>query len=66
MIRLNNREEIEWEEGLTISRLLQRMRYSFPHIVVTIDGEVVPPEEYPTRLIPDGANVQVIHLIAGG
>ena len=66
MIRINNRDEIEWEEGLTVSALLKRMRYTFPHIIVTIDGEVVPREEYDTRTIPDGANVRVIHLIAGG
>jgi len=66
MIRVNNRDEIEWEEGLTVSALLERMRYTFPHIIVTIDGEVVDRQDYDTRAIPDGANVRVIHLIAGG
>ena len=66
MIRVNNRDEIAWEEGLTVSALLERFRYTFPHIIVKIDGEVVPREEYPTRTIPDGADVRVIHLIAGG
>jgi sulfur carrier protein len=66
MIRVNNRDEIAWEEELTISVLLERFRYTFPHIIVKIDGEVVPPVQYPTRTIPDEADVQVIHLIAGG
>lgn len=66
MIRVNNRDEIEWEEGLTISDLLDRFNYTFPHIVVTINGEVVHREDYPTRTIPDKADVRVIHLIAGG
>jgi thiamine biosynthesis protein ThiS len=66
MIRVNNRDEIAWEKGLTVSALLERFRYTFPLIIVKIDGEVIPPVEYPTRAIPDGANVQVIHLIAGG
>lgn len=66
MIRVNDRDEIEWEDGLTVSDLLERFRYTFVHIVVKIDGEVVPREEYPTRTIPDGADVRVIHLIAGG
>ena len=66
MILVNNRDEIEWEEGLTISGLLDRFRYTFPHIIVKIDGEVIPREQYPTRTIPDGADVRVIHLIAGG
>ena len=66
MIRVNNRDEIEWEADLTVSDLLERFRYTFVHIIVKIDGEVVTREEYPTRTIPDGADVWVIHLIAGG
>ena len=66
MIRVNNRDEVEWEEGLTVSGLLEQFRYTFAHIIVKINGEVVPREEYSTRAIPDGADVRVIHLIAGG
>jgi sulfur carrier protein len=66
MILVNNRDEIQWEEGLTVSRLLERFRYTFPHIIVRVNGEVVPREEYATRTIPDDARVWVIHLIAGG
>ena len=66
MIRVNDRDEVRWEEGLTILNLLERFRYTFPHIIVKIDGEVIPPEAYPTCTIPDGADVRVIHLIAGG
>jgi len=66
MILVNDRDEVEWEEGLTVSGLLDRFRYTFPHIIVKIDGEVIPREQYPTRTIPDGADVRVIHLIAGG
>jgi len=66
MIRVNDRDEIEWEEGLTVSALLERFRYTFPHIIVTVNGKVVPPAEYPARTISDGSEVRVIHLIAGG
>jgi len=66
MILVNNRDELEWENGLTVAALLERFRYTFPLVIVKIDGEVVPREQYPARTIPDGANVQVIYLIAGG
>ncbi len=66
MIRINNRDELEWEEGLTVAALLEQLNYTFPHIIVTIDGEVIQQPDYPTRLIPDGANVRLVHLIAGG
>ena len=65
-ILVNNRDEVEWEKELTISALLARFRYTFAHIIVSINGEVIPREEYHTRTIPDGADVRVIHLIAGG
>jgi len=66
MIRVNNRDEIEWQEGLTVTGLLELFRYTFPDIIVKINGELVRREEYPTRTIPDGADVRVIHMIAGG
>lgn len=66
MICVNNRDEIPWEEGLTVAALLEQLRYTFPHIIVKIDGVVIPPAEYPAHTIPDGADVRVIHLIAGG
>jgi sulfur carrier protein len=66
VILVNNRDKVEWEEDLTVSVLLERFRYTFPHIIVKINGEVIPREQYPTRTIPDAADVWVIHLIAGG
>jgi len=67
MILVNNRDEIEWENGLTVAALLERLRYyTFPLVIVKIDGEVIPREQYPTRTIPDGADVRLIYLIAGG
>jgi thiamine biosynthesis protein ThiS len=66
VIRVNNRDDVEWEEGLTVSALLDHFRYTFAHIIVKINGEVIQREDYPTRTIPDGADVWVIHLIAGG
>ena len=66
VILVNNRDKVEWEEGLTVSALLERFRYTFPHIIVKINGDVIPREQYPTRTIPDAADVWVIHLIAGG
>jgi thiamine biosynthesis protein ThiS len=66
MIRINDRDEVSWEEGLTVSNLLERLRYTFAHIIVKVNGEVIPREEYHICTIPDGADVWVIHLIAGG
>jgi len=66
VICVNNRDEIEWEEGLTVSDLLDRLDYTFPRLIVKINGEVIPKEEFASRTVPDQADVQVIHLLAGG
>jgi sulfur carrier protein len=66
LIRVNDRTEVEWEERMTVSALLERLNYTFPHIIVKVNGDLVRREEYDTRAIPDGADVRVIHLIAGG
>ena len=67
MIRINNGKfEIEWEEGMNVDLLLERCKFTFDMIVVKVNGKVIPRDEYKTYKIKDGAEVGVIHLIAGG
>jgi thiamine biosynthesis protein ThiS len=66
LIRVNERTDVEWEEGVTVSDLLERLNYTFPHIIVKVNGELVRRSAYETRTIPDKADVRIIHLIAGG
>ncbi|MCD4828601.1 MAG: sulfur carrier protein ThiS [Candidatus Cloacimonetes bacterium] len=61
-----NTESFPWEEGLTITRLIKRKRFTFRMLVVKIDGAVVKKPAWPETKIPDGADVQVIHLMSGG
>ncbi|HNX00638.1 MAG TPA: sulfur carrier protein ThiS [Candidatus Cloacimonadota bacterium] len=61
-----NGNEIEWEENLTITGVLEKMNYSFRMLVIKIDGQLVRKTDYDTTLVPAGANVEVIHLISGG
>jgi sulfur carrier protein len=66
MIRVNDKFEVEWEEGTTVTRLLERLNFSFPLVIVSIDGALVPKDKYASHQIPDGAQVKVLHLVAGG
>jgi len=61
-----NKETVDWEEDMTVDRVLKIMNYSFRMIVVKVNGELVKKENYNTKIIPQGADVQVLHLIAGG
>ena len=61
-----NDEQMEWEKGITVQDVLDRRRYTFPLIVVRVNGELVPKEAYGSFRVPDNADVKVIHLISGG
>ena len=66
MICVNDKFEIEWQEGMTVQQMLERLNFSFPLIIVSIDGILVTKDEYATRRVPDGAQVKVLHMTAGG
>ena len=65
MITVNGNQS-EWTEGLTVKELLKRENYTFRMISVWINDRPVEKKDYPSRLVPDGAKVQVIHNISGG
>ena len=66
MITINQRERIEWTPDMTVRDVLERMNYTYPEVVIRVNGEVVMNEEYDSYTIPDEADVRIIHLIAGG
>jgi len=65
MIKVNGRDKV-WEENLTVALLLERCKYTFPLIMVKINGKYIPKEKYKDTLITDNDDVQVVHSIAGG
>lgn len=65
MIKVNSRD-FEWQEGLTVQRLLELKEYTYVKIFVKINGIIIEKEDYATTLIKDGDDVKVIHLLAGG
>lgn len=66
VIRVNDRHEVPWREGMTVSTLLDDMGYTYHEIIVKVDGELVRKASYDTYAVPEGADVKAIHLIAGG
>lgn len=66
MVRVNNKWDIEWHPGMTIRDLLVACNFTHHYVAVSVNGRLVPAEEYDTRLVADGDEVQVIHIIAGG
>lgn len=65
MITVNG-EAMDWRSGMTIADILKIRNYIFRMIAVQVDGELVPRRTYDKAVVPDGADVQVIHMISGG
>ncbi|WP_011565337.1 sulfur carrier protein ThiS [Rubrobacter xylanophilus] len=65
-IRLNQ-ESVELDGGrLTVRRLLEERRIPDKAIVVAVNGEVVPREEWGSRALSEGDEVEIVHAVAGG
>ncbi len=65
-ITLNHNEVILEASSLTVRQLLTAVRYTFPLIVVRINGEVIAKSDYDSAIVGDGDKVEAIHLIGGG
>ncbi len=61
-----NTEPMPWREGMTIADILKIRNYIFRMIAVQVNGELVKRGTYDKAVVPDGADVQVIHMISGG
>jgi thiamine biosynthesis protein ThiS len=61
-----NGQKIAWEEDMTVRRVLEVMNYTFRMLVVKVDDKIVKKDQYSSFPIPAGADVKVIHMVAGG
>ena len=65
MITVNN-DPMPHRPGMTVQDILDERKYIFRMLAVSVNGQVVPRKDYKTTQVPDGADVQVIHMIRGG
>ncbi len=67
MIRVNGgRYKVRWRPGMTVRDLLTELKFSFPRLVISVNGTIVPREQWDTHRLQDGDEVKVIHMSAGG
>lgn len=59
-------KEYPWKEGLTIAELLSNVKRGRACAVVKLDGKLVSKPHFETTVVPDGAKVILIPMIAGG
>lgn len=65
MIRVRGKEH-PWREGMTVADLLKDLNDPYPYAVVRIDGTVISRPNFEKTAIPDGAEIFLIPMIAGG
>lgn len=63
---LNNREYKEWREGLTVRDVLNENKFTWPKLVIKLNGKVIWPSEYDSTTVNENDNLEVIHLLGGG
>jgi sulfur carrier protein len=66
MIRVNDKWDVPWQPGMKVNDVLVACEFTHHPIVVTIDGTLVPPDDYASQPVADGQKVRVIHIIGGG
>ncbi len=66
MIRVNDKFDVAWEEGMTVHRLLEKLNFSFRMLAIRVNGVFVPRREWNTYPVQDGDDVKVLHMTAGG
>ncbi len=66
MITVNGKDKVEWRNGMTVTDVFAALGFDYSLIVVIIDGEPISPDNFATRKVPDGAQMQAIHIMHGG
>lgn len=60
-----NGKEIEFKEEITIDELIAKYELSKKYLVVEVDGEIIPRENYSMKLKSDSV-VELVSFVGGG
>ena len=66
MVLVNNRDKLEWHEGMTVQDVLDAMNYTFSLMTVSVNNRLIREEDYETVPVPGEARIICFHLAHGG
>ena len=66
MITVNNEHKMAWHQDLTIKDIFKKTGYSDTLYTITVNGQLVPKEEYDSFKVPDNVGVKVFFVVHGG
>jgi sulfur carrier protein len=61
-----NGRSVEIESPMTVEQLLDTVDVPPNYLAVEVNADVVPREEYTTRIVDAGDQVEVVTLVGGG
>jgi sulfur carrier protein len=65
MIQVAGRQ-LPWNEGMTVSDLLDALKDPHPYAVVRINEQYITRPNFDKTIVPDNAQIFLIPMIAGG
>jgi thiamine biosynthesis protein ThiS len=65
MIKVSGKD-LAWREGMTVADLLRELDDAHPYAVVRINNTYVSRPNFENTMVPDGSEVFLIPLLAGG
>ena len=51
---------------MSVEQLLKIKNFTFPMIIIKINGKLIKKENYSDSIVKDGDDVTALHLISGG
>lgn len=61
-----NGENVDIESPMTVEQLLDTVDVPPNYLAVEVNADVVPREQYTTRIVGPGDDVEVVTLVGGG
>ena len=61
-----NGRAVDWEDQMTIQRLLEKMKFSHRLFIVKMNKNIIKKELYATQIVPENAHLTILRLVAGG
>jgi len=61
-----NGRAVEWEDQMTIKRLLEKIKFSHRIFIVKMNNDIIKKELYSTQIVSENAHLSILPLVAGG
>lgn len=61
-----NGKEMSFKEGINIKEVLEELKLSPELVVVEVNYEIIPKENYPTWILNERDRVEIVSFIGGG